>query len=89
MDHSDTHERDATNGLAGTAASLPVPQVSTVFTNHKAGMDQVDKSKVQKVVYEMSKDSAHYQNELRKEVRGLAAPESQQPEFETPRRLSI
>uniref|UniRef100_A0A061R8V8 DNA polymerase kappa n=1 Tax=Tetraselmis sp. GSL018 TaxID=582737 RepID=A0A061R8V8_9CHLO len=38
----------------------------TVFTNTKAGMDNVDKEKVKKVVYEMSKDSAFFQNEQRK-----------------------
>lgn len=40
---------------------------STVFTNPKAGMDMVDKDKVKSIVYEMSKDSAHYANEKRKQ----------------------
>jgi len=38
----------------------------TVFTNAKAGMECVDRDRVRQVVYEMSKDSAHYQNEVRK-----------------------
>lgn len=40
----------------------------TVFTNAKAGMDGVDKEHVQRVVYEMSKDSAHFKNEQRKQA---------------------
>lgn len=38
----------------------------TVFTNAKAGMDDVDKEYVKKVVFEMSKDSNFYKNEQRK-----------------------
>ena len=41
----------------------------TVFTNAKAGMQSVDAAKVKQVVYEMSKDSAHFRNEERKQVR--------------------
>lgn len=44
----------------------PAPQYETVFTNAKAGMEGADFDKVKRVVYEMSKDSAHYQNEQRK-----------------------
>ena len=42
------------------------PNYETVFTNAKAGMESADLDKVKRVVYEMSKDSAHYQNEQRK-----------------------
>jgi DNA polymerase kappa len=38
----------------------------TVFTNYKAGMQGVDAEKVKQVVFEMSKDSAHFINEQRK-----------------------
>ncbi len=38
----------------------------TVFTNAKAGMDDVDKDYVKKVVHEMSKDSNFFKNEQRK-----------------------
>lgn len=38
----------------------------TVFTNSKAGMDGVDKEKVKRVVYEMSKGSKFFANEERK-----------------------
>jgi DNA polymerase kappa len=38
----------------------------TVFTNYKAGMQGVDVEKVKQVVFEMSKDSAHFINEQRK-----------------------
>ena len=52
------------------ASSSPAPaapaQYETVFTNAKAGMDNADLAKVKQVVYEMSKDSAHFQNEQRK-----------------------
>ena len=40
---------------------------TSAFVNHKAGMDGVDKAYVRRVVDEMSKNSAHYRNESRKE----------------------
>ena len=40
----------------------------TVFTNSKAGMDGVDKQHVQKVVYEMSKNSAYFHEEQRRDA---------------------
>ena len=40
---------------------------TSAFVNHKAGMDGVDKAHVRRVVDEMSKNSAHYRNENRKE----------------------
>ncbi|CAN0906698.1 DNA polymerase kappa, partial [Linum grandiflorum] len=48
----------------------PAPWQSyhTVYTNAKAGMDGVDKEKVQRVVYEMSKGSKYFENEERKEA---------------------
>ena len=42
-------------------------QYTSAFVNHKAGMDGVDKAHVRRVVDEMSKNSAHYRNENRKE----------------------
>ena len=42
------------------------PDYETVFTNAKAGMDDVDKDYVKRVVYEMSKDSNFFKNEQRK-----------------------
>ena len=39
---------------------------NTVFTNAKAGMDDVDKEYVKSVVYTMSKDSNFFKNEQRK-----------------------
>ena len=38
----------------------------SVFTNQKAGMDDVDRDWVKKVVYENSKNSPHFRNEQRK-----------------------
>lgn len=46
----------------------PWQSYHTVFTNAKAGMDGVDKEKVQKIVYEMSKGSKYFENEQRKET---------------------
>ncbi|TKY71239.1 DNA polymerase kappa [Spatholobus suberectus] len=40
----------------------------TVYTAAKAGMEGVDKEKVQRVVYEMSKGSKYFQNEERKDA---------------------
>ncbi|CAI0425168.1 unnamed protein product [Linum tenue] len=53
-----------------TADKQPAPWQSyhTVYTNAKAGMDGVDKEKVQRVVYEMSKGSKYFENEERKEA---------------------
>ncbi|OMO73881.1 DNA-repair protein, UmuC-like protein [Corchorus capsularis] len=45
----------------------PWQSYHTVYTNAKAGMDGVDKEKVQRVVYEMSKGSKYFENEERKE----------------------
>ncbi|KAJ3674352.1 hypothetical protein LUZ60_004968 [Juncus effusus] len=39
----------------------------TVYTNAKAGMEGVDKEKVQRVIYEMSKGSKYFENEQKKE----------------------
>lgn len=46
----------------------PWQSYHTVFTNAKAGMDGVDKEKVQKIVYEMSKGSKYFENEQRRET---------------------
>ncbi|KAF5180839.1 Dna polymerase kappa [Thalictrum thalictroides] len=52
----------------GEEVSRPWQSYHTVFTNAKAGMDGVDKEKVQKIVYEMSKGSKYFENEERKEM---------------------
>jgi hypothetical protein len=69
---------DEEPSVAAAAASggVPVPATKqrqggaadydTVFTNSKAGMDEVDKDYVKGVVYEMSKDSNFFKNEQRK-----------------------
>ncbi|KAE8730404.1 hypothetical protein F3Y22_tig00003041pilonHSYRG01487 [Hibiscus syriacus] len=46
----------------------PWQSYHTVYTNAKAGMEGVDKEKVQRVVYEMSKGSKYFENEERKEA---------------------
>ncbi|XP_048491699.1 DNA polymerase kappa isoform X3 [Beta vulgaris subsp. vulgaris] len=48
--------------------SKPWQSYHTVYTNAKAGMDGVDKEKVQRIVYEMSKGSKYFENEERKEA---------------------
>ncbi|XP_043709969.1 LOW QUALITY PROTEIN: DNA polymerase kappa [Telopea speciosissima] len=49
-------------------AARPWQSYHTVYTNAKAGMDGVDKEKVQRIVYEMSKGSKYFENEERKEA---------------------
>ncbi|KAL1812049.1 hypothetical protein ACET3Z_022114 [Daucus carota] len=49
-------------------SSRPWQTYHTVFTNAKAGMEGVDKEKVQRIVYEMSKGSKYFENEARKEA---------------------
>ncbi|QDZ23916.1 DNA polymerase kappa [Chloropicon primus] len=39
----------------------------SVFTNRKAGMADVDRDRIKKIVFEASKDSPHFKNEQRKE----------------------
>uniref|UniRef100_A0A2P2IX59 UmuC domain-containing protein n=1 Tax=Rhizophora mucronata TaxID=61149 RepID=A0A2P2IX59_RHIMU len=46
----------------------PWQSYHTVYTNAKAGMDGVDKEKVQRTVYEMSRGSKYFDNEERKEA---------------------
>ncbi|KAL9231958.1 hypothetical protein vseg_007116 [Gypsophila vaccaria] len=48
--------------------SRPWQSYHTVYTNAKAGMDGVDKEKVQRIVYEMSKGSKYFENEERREA---------------------
>uniref|UniRef100_A0A803MC14 DNA polymerase kappa n=1 Tax=Chenopodium quinoa TaxID=63459 RepID=A0A803MC14_CHEQI len=48
--------------------SKPWQSYQTVYTNAKAGMDGVEKEKVQRIVYEMSKGSKYFENEERKEA---------------------
>ncbi|VVB00700.1 unnamed protein product [Arabis nemorensis] len=57
------------NGESSTNnSSRPWESYNTVFTNAKAGMEGVDKEKVQRIVYELSKGSKYFQNEERKET---------------------
>lgn len=46
----------------------PWESYHTVYTNAKAGMEGVDKERVQRIVYEMSKGSKYFENEERKEA---------------------
>lgn len=60
------------SGAAGTppedGGDRPWQSYHTAYTNAKAGMEGVDKEKVQKVIYEMSKGSKYFENEQRKEA---------------------
>ncbi|XP_022148772.1 DNA polymerase kappa isoform X3 [Momordica charantia] len=49
-------------------ADCPWQSYHTVYTNAKAGMEGVDKERVQRIVYEMSKGSKYFENEERKEA---------------------
>ncbi|CBI22452.3 hypothetical protein VitviT2T_003660 [Vitis vinifera] len=53
---------------ASADSARPWQSYTTVYTNAKAGMDGVDKEKVQRTVYEMSKGSKYFENEERKEA---------------------
>ncbi|WOK99630.1 DNA polymerase kappa isoform X2 [Canna indica] len=46
----------------------PWQSYHTSYTNAKAGMEGVDKEKVQRVIFEMSKGSKYFENEKRKEA---------------------
>ncbi|KAA8545772.1 hypothetical protein F0562_020777 [Nyssa sinensis] len=58
----------ANSETSGDDTSRPWQSYHTVYTNAKAGMDGVDKEKVQRIVYEMSKGSKYFENEERKEA---------------------
>ncbi|KAH7291826.1 hypothetical protein KP509_29G037100 [Ceratopteris richardii] len=66
-DHSPRSEGEVVRG-GSTDPNQPWQAYHTVFTNAKAGMDGVDKEKVQRVVYEMSKGSKYFENEKRREA---------------------
>ncbi|KAL4615236.1 hypothetical protein ACB092_07G109100 [Castanea dentata] len=51
-----------------TETPRPWQSFHTVYTNAKAGMDGVNKEKVQRIVYDMSKGSKYFENEERKEA---------------------
>ena len=52
---------------SGTTLS-PSPPLSRIGVNtHKAGMEGLDKAKINQIILEASKGSSYYQNELKKE----------------------
>ncbi|VFQ78262.1 unnamed protein product [Cuscuta campestris] len=64
--------KNETSAAAGEdpspSSSRPWQSYHTVYTNAKAGMEGVDKEKVQRILYEMSKGSKYFENEERKEA---------------------
>ncbi|XAR52929.1 DNA-directed DNA polymerase [Bertholletia excelsa] len=56
------------NSESSGDSSRPWQSYHTVYTNAKAGMEGVDKERVQRIVYEMSKGSKYFENEERKEA---------------------
>ncbi|XP_010247333.1 PREDICTED: DNA polymerase kappa isoform X3 [Nelumbo nucifera] len=54
-------------GETSEQGARPWLSYHTVYTNAKAGMDGVDKEKVQRIIYETSKGSKYFENEERKE----------------------
>ncbi|DBA00743.1 TPA: hypothetical protein N0F65_001214 [Lagenidium giganteum] len=68
---SKVSEVDASPNRCKESTTAPVDSVQLgkelfVFTAQKAGMQQVDKEHVNKVVYDMSKDSRFFQNSIKK-----------------------
>ncbi|KAG6710772.1 hypothetical protein I3842_05G018900 [Carya illinoinensis] len=62
-------EKEIEKGDSSSGDSArPWQSYHTVYTNAKPGMDGVDKEKVQRIVYEMSKGSKYFENEQRKEA---------------------
>ncbi|KAF8019917.1 hypothetical protein BT93_G0569 [Corymbia citriodora subsp. variegata] len=61
-------EEEKKGESASSDGARPWQSYHTVYTNAKAGMEGVDKEKVQRVVYEMSKGSKYFENEERKEA---------------------
>ncbi|CAI8587285.1 unnamed protein product [Vicia faba] len=59
---------EGSEGNSDAVSPHPWQSYNTVYTTAKAGMEGVDKEKVQKIVYEMSKGSKYFQNEERKEA---------------------
>ncbi|XP_075094298.1 DNA polymerase kappa isoform X3 [Nicotiana tabacum] len=55
-------------GSEEPSSSRPWESYHTVYTNAKAGMEGVDKEKVQRIVYEMSKGSKYFENEEKKDA---------------------
>ncbi|KAL3614350.1 hypothetical protein CASFOL_042424 [Castilleja foliolosa] len=53
---------------SGDDSVRPWQSYNTVYTNAKAGMEGVDKERVKRIVYEMSKGSKYFENEERKEA---------------------
>lgn len=53
---------------SGNDSARPWQSYNTVYTTAKAGMEGVDKEKVQRVVYEMSKGSKYFEHEEKKEA---------------------
>ncbi|XP_057788133.1 DNA polymerase kappa isoform X2 [Salvia miltiorrhiza] len=53
---------------SGNDSARPWQTYNTVYTTAKAGMEGVDKEKVQRVVYEMSKGSKYFEHEEKKEA---------------------
>ncbi|XP_042416902.1 DNA polymerase kappa-like isoform X2 [Zingiber officinale] len=51
-----------------SSGDRPWQSYHTAYTNAKAGMEGVDKEKVQRIIYEMSKGSKYFENEKRKEA---------------------
>ncbi|CAI9294520.1 unnamed protein product [Lactuca saligna] len=61
-------EQSSSSSSMVDSAPRPWESYNTVYTNAKAGMEGVDKEKVQRIVYEMSKGSKYFENEERKEA---------------------
>ncbi|KAH6773137.1 DNA/RNA polymerases superfamily protein [Perilla frutescens var. frutescens] len=65
----------------GNDSARPWQSYNTVYTTAKAGMEGVDKEKVQRVVYEMSKGSKYFEHEEKKEAYMKQKIESMRAQF--------
>lgn len=66
---------------SGNDSARPWQSYNTVYTTAKAGMEGVDKEKVQRVVYEMSKGSKYFEHEEKKEAYMKQKIESMRAQF--------
>ena len=66
---SSAHACTATSATSGADAPGSLAGMDTLFTHSKAGMDGVDKERVKRIVYEMSKDSPFFKEQERRDAR--------------------
>lgn len=67
-EHPQTVTTDGDSSTSARTAQGPAPPMSRIGLNaHKAGMEGLDKEKINRIILEASKGSKFYENEVRKE----------------------